>query len=148
MGVSSSPFGTMRPYSSAIYVLLCVFENPLPGHVVFLEYMSNPLQATTTTTQCYNDNQQQRLVIGSYELGKLVYVAKHDVVDYTHTIWKSCMYTLEACCPGGCVDAVQLIGRKRVDYYGGGQYRYHFWLGLEFGSLLGLCSLQIHPGRL
>jgi hypothetical protein len=28
----------------------CVFENILPGHVVFLEYMSNPLQATTTTT--------------------------------------------------------------------------------------------------
>jgi hypothetical protein len=116
----------------------CVFENPLPGHVVFLEYMSNPLQATTT--QCYNHHHQQRLVIGT-SLGN-VYVAQHDVLDHTHQL--EMMYTLEACCPGGCVDAVQLVGSVLITA-GASNGKIYCW---DWNSGASLCSLQIHPGRL
>jgi hypothetical protein len=94
----------------------------VPGHVVYLSYLGSP---------------SPRLVIGS-SVGDLV-VATLCYPDMTLEE----EYSLVGCCPGGCVESVELVGTILITA-GGVDGRVQFW---EFESGASLGTLRVHPGH-
>jgi hypothetical protein len=113
-----------RPFHS----FFCPIADGIRGNVVYLAYMGE-----TRLPQG-----SKRLVIGT-SMGKLA-VAKHREVGHR----LDNIYTLENCCPGGCVEAVELVGSVLITA-GGSQGKIRFW---DWETGASLSGLQIHPGRL